>query len=588
MSRRISGALLALLVGLIWSALLSAQEVPPKVDEKKPGEVAPANFKYVPPANIYLDTAKTLRLAGLLDNLYVLNELNTSDDVYAGLKDVKQQERAASRRFSDAQMMESSVRRNLPPAELVERVRKFFPEFQAWRNGVLEGLAFQRFNLLSAAQMERLHQIDFQDQGLDVYLADDVIKTLKLTAEERKKLDEIYETYLAKIKPLLPLGLYQEVYIVRSTKPEVVALVKERATKVDELLGKERTEKLAELRGKPFDVSRLDFRIGGFSLAERTSPHVDLSLLSLLQYEAVRKDLKLTPEQEVAIAAAQAKAEKADAELQQKATGQFPGKELSKVQRELQAQEVVNGYQQMREQIRLDYQAELGKIINQESHLKRLEQINLQKDWSSLRRGSLSFIGGAGGVGGQSALGLTPDQVEKMRAIEADIRKQTAGLGGFQGFGGSIEELQLRNERRKNLKKQVEMQILEVLNPEQRQKLKELQGPPFDVSIFDPLSQLSIPATTDSGRDPLEAKFDPSVIDYVNGTLLREQDTNGDGSLDKSEWVKGKWSIANPPENSDLNKDGKLSREELCIRISKSRGIPIKGEQSQPVPDSSK
>jgi Ca2+-binding EF-hand superfamily protein len=78
----------------------------------------------------------------------------------------------------------------------------------------------------------------------------------------------------------------------------------------------------------------------------------------------------------------------------------------------------------------------------------------------------------------------------------------------------------------------------------------------------------------------LETKFDQSVIDYVNGTLLREQDTNGDGFIDKNEWAKGKWSSSNPPENSDLNKDGKLSREELCIRISKSRGIPIKGETS--------
>lgn len=78
----------------------------------------------------------------------------------------------------------------------------------------------------------------------------------------------------------------------------------------------------------------------------------------------------------------------------------------------------------------------------------------------------------------------------------------------------------------------------------------------------------------------LDAKFDQSVIDYVNGTLLREQDTNGDGHIDKTEWVKGKWSSTNPPENSDLNHDGKLSREELCIRISKSRGIPIKGEST--------
>jgi len=77
----------------------------------------------------------------------------------------------------------------------------------------------------------------------------------------------------------------------------------------------------------------------------------------------------------------------------------------------------------------------------------------------------------------------------------------------------------------------------------------------------------------------LDAKFDPSVIDYVNGTLLREQDKNGDGHIDKAEWTAAKtWSTSNPPENSDLNKDGKLSREELCIRISKSRRIAIKGE----------
>jgi hypothetical protein len=69
----------------------------------------------------------------------------------------------------------------------------------------------------------------------------------------------------------------------------------------------------------------------------------------------------------------------------------------------------------------------------------------------------------------------------------------------------------------------------------------------------------------------LEAKYDQSVIDYVNGTLLREQDKNSDGHIDKAEWTAaGTWSKSNPPENSDLNKDGKLSREELCIRISKS------------------
>ncbi|MGI8982580.1 MAG: hypothetical protein ACR2FY_25390 [Pirellulaceae bacterium] len=105
----------------------------------------------------------------------------------------------------------------------------------------------------------------------------------------------------------------------------------------------------------------------------------------------------------------------------------------------------------------------------------------------------------------------------------------------------------------------------------------------------------SSPATSSSGFGApssragsiisLEAKFEQSVIEYVNGDLLRRLDKNGDGSLDSVEWKANTWS--KPPEDSDLNKDGKLSREELCIRISKSRGIPIKGETASTSPGSS-
>jgi|GEM_PF-4183233 len=573
MSRLISSASVWLLAGLVSAALLSAQEVPPKVEEKKPVEGAPAKAKYVPPASIQLDPAKTQRLAKLLENLYVLNELNVSDEVYDRLKDVQ----AASRVLSEELSKELSASRNLPAAERAERTRNFFPAYQARKTAVEESLAFQRFGLLTGPQLQRLEQIDFQDQGLDVFLADDVVKGLKLTPEERKKLDEIYDTYVTKIKPLLSFGSYQESKAVRSTKPEVVALIKERDAKTDELLGKERAEKVAELRGKPFDVSRLGVMNGRLPVPERTIPRATEMLLDLVHYEAVRRDLKLTPEEEGAIAAAQAKAEKSGEELERRANGQLPGKELTAVQLALQRLEVSNGYLQMASQIRQNYQAEVGKILK-DSHLKRLNQINFQQNWSSLRRV------GFGGFGNE--LGLTPDQAEKMRSIESDFRQKKFALQGLAGFGaGGVARDRI--ERRRELTRQEETQYLEVLTPEQRQKLKELQGPPFDVSILDPLTAISPPAIANV-QDPLETKFDQSVIDYVNGTLLREQDTNGDGSLDKSEWVKGNWSMANPPEKSDLNKDGKLSREELCIRISKSRGIPIKGEQPPPLPDSSK
>lgn len=101
-------------------------------------------------------------------------------------------------------------------------------------------------------------------------------------------------------------------------------------------------------------------------------------------------------------------------------------------------------------------------------------------------------------------------------------------------------------------------------------------------------SGFSSPSSRAGSIISLEAKFDQSAIDYVNGTLLREQDKNGDGYIDKAEWsAVSTWSKSNPPENSDLNKDGKLSREELCIRISKSRGLPIKGDSGTSLTSSS-
>jgi hypothetical protein len=83
-----------------------------------------------------------------------------------------------------------------------------------------------------------------------------------------------------------------------------------------------------------------------------------------------------------------------------------------------------------------------------------------------------------------------------------------------------------------------------------------------------------------AGSTP-ESRFDKTVVDYVNETLLKPWDKDGDGFLDSTEWKAVKWSANNPPQNSDLDKDGKLSRDELCLRLSKSRGIPIKEEPAE-------
>ena len=117
MSRLFCFGFAALIAGIILTASLSAQEVPPKPDDKKAAEPTPAKEAFVPPAGIQLDPAKTLRLAKLLENLHVLNELNVGDEAYARLNDVKEQERLESRRSTEELMRESKASRDLSIAE---------------------------------------------------------------------------------------------------------------------------------------------------------------------------------------------------------------------------------------------------------------------------------------------------------------------------------------------------------------------------------------------------------------------------------------------------------------------------------------
>jgi hypothetical protein len=77
-----------------------------------------------------------------------------------------------------------------------------------------------------------------------------------------------------------------------------------------------------------------------------------------------------------------------------------------------------------------------------------------------------------------------------------------------------------------------------------------------------------VPLTATLGA-PIEQRFDENVIDDVRDDYLDERDANKNGVLERTEWST-RW---NPPGDvSDLNKDGILSFEELCIRVAARRG----------------
>lgn len=63
----------------------------------------------------------------------------------------------------------------------------------------------------------------------------------------------------------------------------------------------------------------------------------------------------------------------------------------------------------------------------------------------------------------------------------------------------------------------------------------------------------------------LEERYHEKIVAYAD-SILRRYDRNRDGFLSQDEWSRGRWRSPRP-EESDLNRDGRLAREELCERV---------------------
>ncbi len=78
----------------------------------------------------------------------------------------------------------------------------------------------------------------------------------------------------------------------------------------------------------------------------------------------------------------------------------------------------------------------------------------------------------------------------------------------------------------------------------------------------------------DSQTEVLEARYTKVVLLYVE-RLLKTSDKNGNGILDHDEWQHTRWQ--GDPRKSDLNKDGRLTKAELCEHLTKQFGRRMVG-----------
>ncbi len=84
----------------------------------------------------------------------------------------------------------------------------------------------------------------------------------------------------------------------------------------------------------------------------------------------------------------------------------------------------------------------------------------------------------------------------------------------------------------------------------------------------EPAKEETKPADTSDGLDAMVTKYGAGVVNYV-AERMKELDKDENLLLTKEEWEVNKWKT--PIEDSDTDKNGLISFEELCVRIAATR-----------------
>jgi hypothetical protein len=172
----------------------------------------------------------------------------------------------------------------------------------------------------------------------------------------------------------------------------------------------------------------------------------------LLGQKSVQEELKLSEDQVGKITQLADKQQKARGELQ----------DLSREERQKKMQEQNQAAEK-----------EVAEILKPEQ-LKRLKQITLQQ------RG----VQAVAQPEVAEALGLSSEQKEKLKTIQADAQKEMREIRqSLQGGGGNREEAQ---KKMAELRKAAEEKVADVLTADQKAKWKEMLGEHFKGEIARP------------------------------------------------------------------------------------------------------
>jgi Spy/CpxP family protein refolding chaperone len=113
--------------------------------------------------------------------------------------------------------------------------------------------------VLKPEQLKRLHQIENQQAGLNLFTKEDVQKTLKLSDDQKEKIDTLVKDYQKDVRALFQGGRGFD----QETTKKRQDLEKETRENVLKVLTADQKTALKDVTGEPFELARGGFGFGG-------------------------------------------------------------------------------------------------------------------------------------------------------------------------------------------------------------------------------------------------------------------------------------------------------------------------------------
>lgn len=180
-----------------------------------------------------------------------------------------------------------------------------------------------------------------------------------------------------------------------------------------------------------------------------------------------------------------------------------------------------------------------------------------------------------------------PAEAPKTEAPKADVPKAEApksdkmarrGLPAPYHFVGFAQEAETKKEPAKKEEAKPEATPAkepvaeEKPEPAKKEPVKETKPAVEPAKAATPgaapAKPAAKPAESTDGRDAMVAKYGAGVVAYSEA-LMTKLDKSEDELLTSEEWKENKWST--PIEDSDTDKNGLITMEELCVRIAATR-----------------